>query len=49
MPLFEARTDYLNAAFSQIKDEFGAFDEWVRRGLDFSKKEIDALAESLLA
>ncbi len=48
MPLFEARTDYLNAAFSQIKDEFGAFDQWVRRGLDFSKKEIDTLAKSLL-
>lgn len=49
LPLFEARTDYLDAAFTQIKDEFGAFDKWVRRGLVFSKKEIDALAESLLA
>ena len=48
MPLFEARTDYLNAAFSQIKEEFGAFDKWLRSGLDFSKKEVDTLAEALL-
>ena len=45
MPLFDARVDYLNAAFSQVKDEFGAFDEWMRRGLGFSEKEQDAFSE----
>ena len=48
MPLFDARIDYLNAAFTQVKDEFGAFDEWMQRGLGFSEKEQVALAEVLL-
>jgi protein-tyrosine phosphatase len=48
MPLFEARTDYLNEAFLQIKEEFGVFDKWMRRGLGFSEKEKDALADVLL-
>ncbi len=48
MPLFDARSDFLNAAFTQIKDEFGALDEWMRRGLNFSKKEQDALADIFL-
>ena len=39
LPLFDARTDYLQAAFDQVKDEFGAVDEWFRRGLGFSEKE----------
>ena len=48
MPLFDARTDYLNAAFAQVKDEFGAVDDWIRRGLGFSEQEQVALAEVLL-
>ena len=48
MPLFDARVDYMNAAFSQVKDEFGALDEWTRRGLGFSEKEQDALSNLLL-
>lgn len=39
VPLFDARTDYLNAALAQIREEFGAFDEWFRRGLGFSQEE----------
>ena len=39
IPLFDARTDFLNAAFEQVKEEFGAVDEWFRRGLGFSERE----------
>ncbi len=49
MPLFDARSDFLNAAFAQVKEEFGALDEWTRRGLGFSEKEQDALSGILLA
>ena len=42
-PLFAARIDFLNAAFEQIKDEFGAVDEWFRQGLGFSEREKVAL------
>ena len=38
-PLFAARPDFLNAAFAQVKEEFGAVDAWFRRGLGFSEKE----------
>ena len=46
-PLFDARSDYLNAALVQVKEEFGAIDEWFRRGLGFSKKEQVALVAVL--
>jgi protein-tyrosine phosphatase len=39
LPLFDARSEYLNAAFTQVKEEFGAIDEWFRRGLEFSEKD----------
>jgi protein-tyrosine phosphatase len=38
-PLFDARSDFLNAALAQVKEEFGAIDEWFRHGLGFSEKE----------
>jgi protein-tyrosine phosphatase len=38
-PLFAARIDFLNAALEQVKEEFGAVDEWFRRGLGFSERE----------
>ena len=38
-PLFDARSEYLNAALMQVKEEFGVIDEWLRRGLGFSEKE----------
>ena len=46
-PLFAARSDFLNAALEQVKDEFGAVDEWLRRGLGFSETEQLALATVL--
>ena len=39
VPLFDARSEYLNAALTQIKEEFGAMDAWFRRGLGFSPEE----------
>jgi protein-tyrosine phosphatase len=42
-PLFDARADFLNAAFAQVNEEFGAIDGWFRRGLGFSKSEQAAL------
>jgi protein-tyrosine phosphatase len=38
-PLFDASSDYLNSAFAQVNEEFGAIDEWFRRGLGFSEAE----------
>jgi protein-tyrosine phosphatase len=46
-PLFAARSDFLDAAFAQVKEEFGAVDEWLRRGLAFSEKDKLALATVL--
>jgi protein-tyrosine phosphatase len=42
-PLFEARSDYLNAALAQVKEEFGAIDKWFQQGLGFSQAEQAAL------
>ena len=39
IPLFAARADFLSAALEQVKEEFGAVDEWFRRGLGFSERE----------
>ena len=47
MPLFDARIDYLNAAFTQIKEEFGALDKWMQRGLNFSREEQAVLVKVL--
>ncbi len=48
MPLLDARSDFLNAAFTQVKEEFGVFDEWARSGIDFSEKEQNAFSEIFL-
>ncbi len=48
VPLFDARRDYLNAAFTQVKEEFGAFDNWMRQGLKFFEKDHAALVDVLL-
>ncbi|MBC8336639.1 MAG: tyrosine-protein phosphatase [Anaerolineales bacterium] len=47
-PLFDARSDYLSAALSQVKEEFGVLDQWIRRGLGFSEKDQAALAAVLI-
>lgn len=47
-PLFDARSDYLSAALSQVKEEFGVLDQWIRRGLGFSEEDQAALAAVLI-
>jgi len=42
-PLFAARSDFMDAAIMQVKEEFGAIDEWFRSGLGLSEKEHLAL------
>ena len=46
-PLFAARVDFINAALEQVKEEFGAIDEWLRRGLGFTENDRRALATVL--
>lgn len=48
VPLFDARRDYLNAALAQIKDEFGTFEDWMRKGLKFFEDDRQRLAQTLL-
>lgn len=38
-PLFAARSDFLNAALEQVREEFGAIDGWFQHGLGFSDRE----------
>ena len=47
MPLFDVRADYLNAAYAQVKEEFGALDEWLQKGLKFSKEDQATLVNVL--
>jgi protein-tyrosine phosphatase len=48
VPLFDARRDYLNAAFAQIKEEFGALENWMRNGLNFLENDQAEFARHLL-
>jgi len=48
LPLLEARREYLEAAFSQIKDEYGDFWKYLQEGLGFSDEERNKLIELLL-
>jgi protein-tyrosine phosphatase len=48
LPLFEARTEYLEAAFEQITQEFGTLDDCVRDGLNFSDDDRFRLKNLLL-
>jgi protein-tyrosine phosphatase len=47
-PLFEARKEYLEAAFGQIKNDFGTIDDYVRDGLNFSDEAKQRLKDLLL-
>ncbi|GAB4416054.1 MAG: hypothetical protein Kow002_01610 [Anaerolineales bacterium] len=42
-PLFAARSDFLEAAIHQVREEFGAVDAWFRRGLGLSEQDHLAL------
>lgn len=47
MPLFDARRDYLLAAFEQIRKEFGEVQNWLRRGVRLSQEDAENLRELL--
>lgn len=47
-PLLEARSEYLDAAYDQIKNDFGTVDDYVRNGLSFSDKDRYMLQNLLL-
>ncbi|MEU7423250.1 MULTISPECIES: tyrosine-protein phosphatase [unclassified Streptomyces] len=47
-PLFDARAEYLEAAFASIEETWGGFDAYVEQGLGLSSRERDRLAARLL-
>ena len=48
MPLFEARSEYLKAAYDQIKLDYGTVDNYFRGGLGFSDQDRERLKYLLL-
>ena len=48
IPLFDARTDYLQSAFGQVEKMFGTIDNYMQRGLNFSTREREELAAVLV-
>ncbi len=48
MPLFDARIDYLESTFEQIKKEFGTIGDFARSGLKLLDDDISRLANVLL-
>lgn len=47
-PLFEARVEYLRAAFDTIDEEWGSVDRYLEEGLGFGKERRERLRELLL-
>lgn len=48
LPLFEARTEYLEAAFDQISRDYGTIGSYLRDGLGFSDEDRRQLKKLLL-
>ena len=48
LPLFEAKAEYLEAAFEQLRLEFGTIDDFIRGGLNFSDEDRFRLKNNLL-
>jgi len=48
LPLFEARQEYLQAAFEQIENDFSTLDAYFRAGLDISSEDQLRLTQVLL-
>jgi len=48
IPIFEARREYLEAAFNQISSDFGSVDNYVQDGLSFSNEDRLRLKDLLL-
>lgn len=47
-PLLEARKEYLEAAFNQMRNDFGTVDDYIRDGLNFSDEDRLNLKDLLL-
>ncbi|MES4893326.1 tyrosine-protein phosphatase [Streptomyces sp. NPDC096012] len=47
-PLFDARAEYLEAAFESIEQTWGGFDTYLEQGLDLSPETRERLRERLL-
>ncbi|MFC9930402.1 tyrosine-protein phosphatase [Streptomyces sp. NPDC127190] len=47
-PLFDARAEYLEAAFASIEETWGGFDDYLERGLRLTPQTRDRLRERLL-
>ena len=48
LPLFEARPEYLQAAWDQILQDYGSLEEYIHQGLGLEKIEQDRLRRLLL-
>jgi protein-tyrosine phosphatase len=48
-PLLEARKEYLEAAFNQIRNDYGTVDDYAREGLGFSDEDRLRLNQALLS
>jgi len=48
LPLFEARQEYLEAAFDQIRRDYGTVSDYVREGLEVSDAQVRRLRGLLL-
>ncbi|MEV0375232.1 tyrosine-protein phosphatase [Streptomyces sp. NPDC050636] len=47
-PMLDARAEYLNASFDEVKARFGTFDAYLRDGLGLSEQDLERLREALL-
>ncbi|MGP4001129.1 tyrosine-protein phosphatase [Streptomyces sp. 8N706] len=47
-PILDARAEYLNASFDEVKARFGTFDAYLRDGLGLSEQDLERLREALL-
>jgi protein-tyrosine phosphatase len=47
-PLFDARAEYLTAAFETIEDTWGGIDAYLERGLGVTPEQRERLRERLL-
>lgn len=47
-PVLEARTEYLDASFTEITERYGSFDAYLRTGLGLDDGTLDALRAELL-
>lgn len=48
-PLLEARKEYLEAAFNQVRNDYGTVDDYAREGLGFSDEDRLRLNQALLS